>query len=238
MADSNLREIAASHGVTLSAEQLTQFDTYARMLADWAQRANLVGDASRDVVERRHFGESIAFGSALRERELLRPDSRVLDVGAGAGFPGLVLKICWPGIGLALLEATAKKTAFLSAAVGALGLSAVEVFTGRAEDLGHEAALRARFDVVVARAVAPLPTLLELGLPFARVGGRLAAVKGSRAEEEVRAARRALELLGARVVLMPLRVPGPAQRIIVAAKLRETPSEYPRRAGVPAKQPL
>jgi 16S rRNA (guanine527-N7)-methyltransferase len=239
MADSNLRDMAAGHGVTLSGAQLAQLDTYARMLEEWSQRVNLVADASREVVERRHFAESIAFGAALRERELLRPDSSILDVGAGAGFPGLVLKICWPGIALTLLEATAKKTAFLAAAVEALGFGATtRVLTGRAEDLGHDEALRARFDLVVARAVAPLPVLLELTLPFARVGGRLAAVKGSRGGEELQASRRALEVLGARAIAMPLPVPGPKQQIIVAAKQRETPAAYPRRAGMPAKQPL
>ena len=239
MADSNLREAAAAYGVTLSDDQLVQLDGYARMLEEWSQRANLVGDASRDVVQRRHFAESIAFGAALRERELLRPDSRVLDVGAGAGFPGLVLKICWPGIALTLLEATAKKTAFLVAVVDALGLGdTTQVLTGRAEDLAHHERLRERFDLVVARAVAPLPALLELTLPFARVGGRLAAVKGARADEELRASQRALDLLGARAITIPLRVAGPKQQIIVAAKQRATPEAYPRRPGVPAKQPL
>jgi len=238
MGDSNLRERAEEHGVRLTDEQIAQLDLYARMLEEWSLRANLVGDASREVLERRHFLESIAFGAALRERELLRPDSTVLDVGAGAGFPGIVLKIAWPGIVLTLLEATSKKTAFLSAAVEALDLPDVSVLTGRAEELGHDAALRGRFDLVVARAVAPLPVLLELALPFARVGGRLAAVKGSRAAEELAGSRRALQVLRARAMSMPLHVPGPAQQIIVAAKLGETPDEYPRRPGVPAKQPL
>lgn len=239
MVTSNLRELVQPYGITLSDLQLAHFDLYARMLEDWSHRANLVGDASRDVVERRHFVESVAFGAALRERELLRPDSTVIDIGAGAGFPGLVLKIVWPGIALTLLEATAKKTAFLTALVEALELLDVAVATGRAEDLAHQPELRGRFDLVVARAVAPLPVLLELTLPFARVRGRVAAVKGSRGGDELGASTRALEILGGGTALaMPFRVPGPEQQIVVVPKQQETPAEYPRRAGVPKRQPL
>ncbi|MBF6600435.1 MAG: 16S rRNA (guanine(527)-N(7))-methyltransferase RsmG [Dehalococcoidia bacterium] len=238
MPSPRLRTEAATYGVVLSDEQVAQFDAYARLLGQWSERVNLVSDASEDVVERRHFLESIALGAALRERELLRPDSGVIDVGSGAGFPGVVLKLVWSSLRLTLLEATGKKTAFLDALVGALGLSDVTVRTGRAEELAHEAGLRGAFDLAVARAVAPLPALLELTLPFVRTGGRVAAVKGSRAAAELAASRLALDALGARALAMPLRVPGPPQRIIVAVKQRETPSEYPRRTGVPQKQPL
>ena len=240
MALSNLRGDARAHGITLSDAQVNQFERYAKLLAEWSARMNLVGDATASVVERRHFLESLAFGAALRERELIRPDSRVLDVGSGAGFPGVVWKIAWPELRLTLLEATGKKTEFLAALVDALGLRDVRILTGRAEDLAHDPGLRASFDLVVARAVAPLPALLELGLPFARVGGRLATVKGSRAAGELAAARRALEVLGARTAMfgLGLRVPGPPQQVIVAVKLRQTPEAYPRRAGVPSKTPL
>jgi 16S rRNA (guanine527-N7)-methyltransferase len=234
----HLEPLARTHGVALTDAQLAQFETDARMLEEWSQRANLVADARPETVERRHIVESIGFGAALRERELLRPDSSVIDVGSGAGFPGVVLRIVWPGIGLTLLEATGKKTAFLVALVDALGVGDVRVVTARAEDAAHDAGLRGAFDLVVARAVAPLPVLLELTLPFARVGGRVAAAKGSRAAEELAASKNALAVLGARAVMMPLRVPGPPQQIIVAAKQRPTPDEYPRRPGVPKKQPL
>jgi len=240
MALSNLRGDARTHGVLLDDRQLAAFERYATLLGEWSQRANLVGDATPSVVERRHFLESLAFGVALRERELLRPDSTVLDLGTGAGFPGVPMKIAWPGLRLSLLEATGKKTEFLQALVAALRLEDVRILAGRAEDLAHDPTLRASFDLVTARAVAPLPALLELALPFARVGGRLATVKGSRAAAELAAARQAVQTLGARTAIfdLGLRVPGPAQHVVVAVKLRPTPDDYPRRPGVPAKSPL
>ena len=227
-----------AHGVRLTAAQLEQFETYQRLLVEWSGRVNLVGDTDPDIVRQRHFVESLALGAALREREILRPDSRVLDLGAGAGFPGVVLKIAWPGIRLTLLEATAKKAAFLSALVEALGLDETPVVTGRAETLGQDPTLRGAFDLVVARAVAPLPVLLELALPFARVGGRLVTPKGSRASDEIAAAANALSVLGGKVFTAPLLVLGPPQTLVAVVKMRETPAEYPRRPGVPAKSPL
>ena len=227
-----------AHGVRLTPAQLEQFETYLRLLMEWSGRVNLVGDTAPDVVRQRHFVESLALGAALREREILRPDSRVLDLGAGAGFPGVVLKIAWPGIRLTLLEATAKKAAFLSALVEALGFKETPVLPGRAETLGHDPTLRGEFDLVVARAVAPLPVLLELALPFARVGGRLVTPKGSRAGDEIAAAGHALAVLGGKVYTTPLLVAGPAQTLVAVVKERETPAEYPRRPGMPAKAPL
>ena len=162
----------------------------------------------------------------------------MLDVGAGAGFPGLVLKIVWPGIELTLLEATAKKTAFLSAVVDELQLEGTRVLTGRAETLGHDPTLRGAFDLVVARAVAPLPALLELTLPFTRVGGRVASPKGSRAADEIASAANALAALGGKLFSMPLQVPGPPQTLVVVLKQQPTPAPYPRRAGVASKSPL
>jgi len=229
---------APAYGVRLSEEQLELFAQYHAMLLEWSARVNLVGDASAETVQRRHFLESIALGAALRERELLRPDSSVLDLGAGAGFPGLPLKICWPGIRLTLIEATAKKATFLEAVVSGLGFAETPVLGGRAEDLGHDPALRDRFDLVVARAVAPVSVLVELGLPFARLGGRLATPKGSRAGLELANAANALQVLGGRAISFPLRVPGPPQTVVIVAKERESPPEYPRRTGTPGRKPL
>jgi 16S rRNA (guanine527-N7)-methyltransferase len=233
----SLESGALQYGVRLAPPQLAQFERYLALLTDWSSRVNLVGNADADAIVQRHFLESIALGAALRERELLRPAARVLDVGAGAGFPALPMKIVWPAVDVTLIEATAKKAAFLQAVVDELRLDA-RVITGRAETLGHEATLRETFDLVVARAVAPLRVLLELTMPFARVGGRVVTPKGSRAEAEVAEARGALDLLGGRAFVVPFRVPGPQQRIIAVQKLRATPDAYPRRAGLPAKHPL
>jgi 16S rRNA (guanine527-N7)-methyltransferase len=229
---------APSYGVRLSDGQLRQFEWYLDLLRAWSPHVNLVGDASPDVVQRRHFLESLALGAALRERDILRPDSDVLDLGAGAGFPGVTLKIAWPRVRLTLLEATAKKAAFLSALVDRLGLGDTAVLTGRAEELAHDPALRERFDLVVARAVAPLRVLVELALPFARVGGRLASPKGSRAPAEVEAAANALRTLSAEAIVAPFPVPGPVQRLVVVVKRAPTSRAYPRRPGMPAKNPL
>jgi 16S rRNA (guanine527-N7)-methyltransferase len=229
---------SAVYGVRLTSTQVRQFETYLSLLGEWSQRVNLVGNASAEVVVRRHFLESIALGAALREREILRPDACVLDVGAGAGFPGAVLKIVWPAIRLTLLEATAKKAAFLAALVDALEFDSTPVLAGRAETLAHDPTLRGRFDLILARAVAPLPTLVELTLPFARVGGRVVTPKGSRATEEIAAAAHALAVLGGTAFTAPLHVPGPAQTLVCVVKQRETPAEFPRRPGIPAKSPL
>jgi 16S rRNA (guanine527-N7)-methyltransferase len=229
---------SAVYGVRLTSTQVRQFETYLSLLGEWSQRVNLVGNASAEVVVQRHFLESIALGAALREREILRPDACVLDVGAGAGFPGAVLKIVWPAIRLTLLEATAKKAAFLSALVDALEFDSTSVLAGRAETLAHDPTLRGRFDLILARAVAPLPTLVELTLPFARVGGRVVTPKGSRAAEEVAAAAHALAVLGGTAFTAPLHVLGPAQTLVCVVKQRETPAEFPRRPGIPAKSPL
>jgi len=233
-----LRAEAPSYGVHLTDAQIARFERYLMLLSEWNERINLVADASPDIVQRRHVLESLALGTALREREVLRPDSRVIDVGAGAGFPGVALKIAWPSIHLTLLEATAKKTAFLSAVVEALSLDDTPVLTARAEEAARDTNLREAFDLVLARAVAPLPALLELTLPFARVGGRVATPKGSRASEEVARAKNALSVLHAKLFTLPLNVPGPPQTLVVALKQASTPPEYPRRPGVPGKSPL
>ena len=199
---------------------------------------NLVGDASADVVRTRHFAESIALGVALREREVLRPDAQVIDIGTGAGFPGIPIKIMWPEIRITLLEATAKKAAFLAALVDALTIEKVQFVTARAEDAAHNPSLRSQFEVVLARAVAPLPTLAELALPFARIRGKVVAVKGAGAHDEAIAAAGALQALGATARIVPFEAPGGREQFVAIVKERETPAKYPRRAGVPSKRPL
>ncbi|HYM16461.1 MAG TPA: 16S rRNA (guanine(527)-N(7))-methyltransferase RsmG [Dehalococcoidia bacterium] len=233
-----LVEGAGGRGIRLSEAQVAQFARYLSLLMERSAQVNLIGRAPAEVVVQRHFVESLALGAALREREIMRPDATVLDLGAGAGLPGIPLKIAWPGLRLTMVDATAKKTAFMREAVAALGLGDVRVVTGRAETLGHDAELRGQFDLVLARALAPLAVLLELALPFARVRGHVVSPKGSRAAEELEAAQHALEVLGARARTLPFDVAGPPQTLIVVAKERETAGEYPRRDGVPSQAPL
>ena len=162
----------------------------------------------------------------------------IVDVGSGGGLPGLPLKIVRPDLEVTLLEADGRKSAFLVRACAQLGLRGVEVVNRRAEDAAHEAQLRERFDLAVARALAPMPVLAELCLPFVRVGGRLLAQKTR--SEDVGGARRAIELVGggtAEIVAAPSST-RESGIVVIVAKVRPTPQQYPRRSGVPASKPL
>ena len=163
---------------------------------------------------------------------------RLVDVGSGGGLPGLPLKIVHPDLEVTLIEADQSKAAFLVQAAARLGLRGVEVVAMRAEDAGHDPRYRESFDVAVARALAPLPTLVELCLPLVRVGGRLLAQKTDR--EEAARAERAIELLGG---LLEPALPAPSAArgsgiVVTVRKVRPTPAAYPRRPGVPARKPL
>jgi len=230
-------------GVELNSYQLDLFERYWRFLEAAGSRVSLTAVTGYEAVQQRHFVESLALLPALFEADLLTKGERerVLDLGAGAGLPGLPLKIAMPELSLTLLEATARKAAFLREAVAELALDQVEVLAARAEVAAREADRREAYDLVVARAVAPLPTLLELALPFLRVGGALAAPKGSRAPQEASRSERALALLGGRLLsVAPLAVPGAqrAPRLVLVCKVAPTPETYPRRPGIPAKRPL
>ncbi len=168
-------------------------------------------------------------------------DARTLvDVGSGGGLPGLPLKIARPDLAVTLVEADQAKAAFLVQAAARLDLNAVEVVAKRAEEAGHDARYRESFDVAVARALAPMPVLVELCLPLVRVGGRLLAQKTDTEKEEIDAARRAIELLGGRLERVH-QAPSPARTsgvVVEVAKVRATPGQYPRRPGVPNRKPL
>lgn len=230
-------------GLDLEREQLERFERYYQLLAEVGQRIDLTTALTYEEVQRRHFLESAALTVALRQEGALSADGRcsLIDVGTGAGFPGVPIKILVPEISLTLLEATAKKSAFLRRLLDELRLADARVVTGRAEEVAHAAPHREAYQVAVSRAVAPLPTLLELTLPFLRSGGLLAAPKGSRVDEEVSRSSRALAELGGVVeALRPLAVPYAAhpQTVVLVRKTSPTPARYPRRPGVPKKRPL
>jgi 16S rRNA (guanine527-N7)-methyltransferase len=230
-------------GVELDAGQLATFERYYRLLEAAGSRSSITAVSGYEAVQQRHFLESLALLSPLREAGLLAPGRpvRALDLGAGAGLPGLPLKIAAPQLELTLLEATARKADFLRETVRELALDAVEVLVARAEDAARQAGRRESYDLVVARAVAALPALLELALPFLHVGGVLAAPKGSRAPQEVRQSERALGLLGGELLsATALAIPGAEHRpwLILVRKVAPTADLYPRRPGIPAKRPL
>jgi len=210
-----------------------------RLLQEQKARFNLTALRDPSSIQSRHFGESLALLEALESTGAF--GSPAIDIGSGAGFPGLPIKIARPDISLTVLEATAKKARFIELVVEALGLSAVTVIHGRAEELAHETAHRGVYALAMARAVAPLPALIELALPFLRIGGYLATPKGSAAAREVRAAENALNICGGEVATMrslSTGGPGPTPTLVLVRKVAETPDAYPRRSGMPGKRPL
>ena len=237
-------EILAEHlprlGLDLSAAQLDRFSGYAELLRAGNRRANLTAITDPEQVQVRHFLDSLTAVLASTRW----PDGfRVMDIGAGAGFPGVPLKIVFPGIRLALADSVGKKTAFLMHLVDELGLEDVQVVTARAEDLGRDEGHRGQYDVVLARGVASLPVLIEYAMPLCKGHGHLLAWKGSDGPAQAEASANALGVLGGRIAglhsVNDLSPPLPPDRWIIAVeKVRRTPGRYPRRVGVPAKQPL
>ncbi len=235
----SLVEGAAGLGIDLNGEQVGRFKAYYDELVSWNESVNLTAVTDREEVQTRHFLDSLAVASALPTNVLDGAD-KLLDVGSGAGFPGLPLKIAYPRIDLTLLEATAKKTAFLHDVVDKLGLEGVTVVTGRAEEEAHRQEMREQFGAVVSRAVARLDVLAELCLPFCKVGGVTIAQKGPQVEQELDQARNAIETLGGLFDDRDMLVAAPvgAGTLVTIEKSRPTPANYPRRPGIPSKRPL
>jgi 16S rRNA (guanine527-N7)-methyltransferase len=232
-----------SHGakqfnLTLTQTQLSAFEQYSQELIAWNQKVNLTRIIEPEEIAVKHFLDSLSVCQALPD---LTPGFSLIDVGSGAGFPGLPLKIVLPDIQLTLLESTGKKTAFLQHVVDALNLTGVTVLTARAEEAGQQPAHREQYDVAVARAVSALPALVEYTLPFVKVGGVAIIQKGQHPAEEVKKAANALEILGGQTrQILSVTVPGlDAERhLLVIDKHKPTPKQYPRRPGLPAKKPI
>lgn len=225
--------------IGLDRDQVEAFRTYEQSLLTEGRRAGLTAIRDSESIQRRHFLESLALLVALEEAGAL--GERAIDIGSGAGFPGLPIKIARPQLRLTLLEATGKKATFLRSLVERLGLRDVTVVHGRAEELAHDPAHRGAYDLALARALSSLPALVELALGFLRTGGLLAAPKGSRAEREVKEAAAALAACGGTVqAVRPLVLPwaGAAPTLVIIRKVSDTPERFPRRPGIPAKRPL
>ena len=239
-----LLEGARHLGLKLSQEHLKAFEIYYGELVAWNEKFNLTAITDYDQVQIKHFLDSLT--CLLADEGLTRAiyqqrGVRAIDVGAGAGFPGLPLKIVCSGLQLTLLEATGKKVGFLEHIVSRLGLAGVEVIKERAEELGRNAAHRERYDLALARAVAELPVLVEYALPFCRLGGLFVAQKGAEGETEARAAEGAIATLGGalrRIVHLELPHLAEPRSLVVVEKTAPTPERYPRRPGIPGKRPI
>ena len=229
-------------GVPLDADANTRFAQYRDLLLERSAQFNLTAIHDPDEVERRLFLDAIAMAPTLDrlvDANGHRRGSRVrlVDVGAGAGFPGLPLKIARPMLDLTLIDATAKKIAFINEVIDQLELDATRAVQGRAEDLGQAASYRSQFDIATARAVAPLPVLLEYVIPFLRVRGTALLPKGLQIADELRVGSHTAALLGAEI-LSASELSGGTTRLVVFRKIGPTPAAYPRRTGVPSRDPL
>jgi 16S rRNA (guanine527-N7)-methyltransferase len=230
-----LVEGAAVLGVDINDSAAQLFDSYYRLIESWNQKINLVSYQTEQEIFLRHFLDSL-WCSKVIEKECIR----VLDLGSGAGFPGLPLKICFPELEMTLLEAQKKRCLFLNEVVVVLKLKEIAVVNGRAEDLGHEVQYREKFDGVVVRAVASLATLAELALPLLKSGGQLIAMKSKEIQQELDESHEALLILGGKIAeVVTYRVDGEAERsLVIIKKIAPTPDKYPRRSGIPARRPL
>lgn len=231
-----LKTAAAEMGITLSGAQLNQFEIYFTELTAWNERVNLTRIITRNDVIRKHFLDSLTCLQAAPKLP-----ARVVDVGTGAGFPGLALKIVRPDIRLTLVESVGKKTTFLQHVVEQLALKNVTVLRARAEEVGRMPAHREKYGLAVARAVAPVQVLAEYLLPLVNIGGLMLAQKGTDPAAEVAAARNAFGILGGKHIrTLAVSVPNlDAERhLVLVRKTKPTPKQYPRKAGTPAKKPI
>jgi len=226
-------------GLRLTLQQMEQFRLYYRELIEWNRRMNLTAITDYEEVQVKHFLDSLTVVLAMG---LPWPEGvKLIDVGTGAGIPGLPLKIVFPGVQLVLLDATKKKAVFLEHITDELGIRNTEVVVGRAEEIAHRPEYRQQFDVVLSRAVAELSTLAELTLPFCAAGGWFITQKKGDLKAELMAAQQAISLLGGELAdVRNIDLPEFSDRrwLVVIDKVRETPAQYPRRPGIPDKRPL
>lgn len=225
------------HGIECTEKQLEQFSTYYRLLVEWNEKMNLTGITEREAVYEKHFYDSVSL-SFIKEMKSI---NKIADIGSGAGFPSIPLKICFPHLQLTIVDSLNKRIQFLQHLVSELGLENVTCVHGRAEDIARLPEHRDRYDLVTARAVARLAALNELCLPFVHEQGVFAAMKGADPEEELRESKRSMNELKAKWLSshhLKLPFEQSDRHLILIEKIGGTPNKYPRKAGLPLKQPL
>ena len=226
---------AKSVGVELDDKKAQQLLDYYHLLIEWNEKMNLTAITDFDEVTEKHFADSL---SCIKTGVFEEKNKTVIDVGCGAGFPSIPLKIALPELDFTLVDSLNKRVTFLNCVIERLGLTGIKTVHARAEDSGRSN-LRDSFDVCVARAVASLPTLCELCLPHVKAGGYFVAMKGKDTQDEIKLSDNALKQLGGRIEsVTDSGIPGLSHTNIVIKKLSETNKKYPRKAGIPSKKPL
>ncbi|WP_273341294.1 16S rRNA (guanine(527)-N(7))-methyltransferase RsmG [Alloiococcus otitis] len=225
-------------GFDLNQDQLDQFDRYLKLLQEWNEKVNLTAITESEEVYLKHFYDSICLAKYV---DLASSDFRLCDVGSGAGFPALPLKILFPNLRVTIVDSLRKRIDFLEVLVEALGLTGVDLYHDRAETFGQNKDFRASFDYTTARAVARMNVLAELCLPLNKLGGTFIAMKASSAPEELEEAKAAIATLGGKVredAAFDLPEDGGTRHMIIIDKKKESPNKYPRKPGTPNKKPL
>lgn len=232
-----LKEGSREFGIELTEKQIQQFMTYKDVLLEWNQKMNLTAIEDEKEIIIKHFLDSLS----CVKSGVIKPTGKFIDVGTGAGFPGIPLKIIFPNIDLTLLDSLNKRIGFLKEVGNQLGLDDIEYVHGRAEDFGQNRDYREKFDYALARAVAPLNILLEYCLPFVKVEGYFICQKGKQLSEELEESNKALKVLGGEIVdkiEVPLPFSDISHNILIIRKIKQTMTGYPRKAGKPSKDPI
>jgi 16S rRNA (guanine527-N7)-methyltransferase len=236
----NLNNAATYFGINLNPVQIEQFAVYRRELLHWNKSLNLTSITDPKEIVYKHFADSLSIIPAM-DLDVQVENLAVIDIGTGAGFPGIPLKIALPDIKLALVDSTQKKLRFVEHIVSTIGLKDVSIHASRAEELAHDPMHRESYQYVLSRAVAKLPVLAELCLPFCAPNGRFIAQKKGDIAEEVKSAHTAFNILGAKLhEVLPVTFPAldDSRFLVVVDKISSTPAGYPRRPGIPLKRPL
>lgn len=223
--------------ITLNEQQYMQFDQYYELLVEWNKVMNLTGITEYEEVNEKHFVDSLAIVKAVN----LQNVNSVIDIGTGAGFPGIPLKIAFPHLKIVLLDSLGKRVKFLNAVIEELGLTDIAAIHGRAEDFAKQKEYREQFDLCVSRAVANLSTLSEYCVPYIRVGGIFISYKSGEVDEELNTSKKAVHILGGKIEdTVKFQLPGTdiGRSFVKISKIQSTSKKYPRKAGLPGKEPL
>lgn len=233
----NFIEGVKNLGIELNQDQINQFITYYELLIEWNNVMNLTAITEFDEVIQKHFIDSLSLVKAIDMSE----KSNLIDIGTGAGFPGIPIKIAFPHVEVVLLDSLNKRVNFLNEVIVKLNLKGIKTIHGRAEDFSREKEYREKFDLCVSRAVANLATLSEYCMPYVKVKGNFISYKSGKLEEELETSKKAIHILGGKIekkVLFCLPNSNIERAFVVINKTKQTPKQYPRKAGMPTKSPI